>query len=352
VNEPPAPARSTLRTRLATTKRRLGRLWRRLRGGSLSPGRAAASVAVGLFVGCLPLYGVQFALVLAVCMPLRLDVALAYVVTHVANPLTFPFFLSADMEVGSLILTGRHATLGLTALKRLGFIAGGAQVLLGSVVVGGSLAAVGALVVWVLVKRVQDRRERDLIEACRRTVLRYESAPDEVRSHLGKTLRHDPALRELLRIDGNFGRAVDTSAGYGQVGICLLELGRATSVIGIEASPSRVAIANGAGHASTRFECADLAVAPFERADTFLFLGSLLEMHPSLREEVLARAVAALDDGGRIIVREPPGDEAAKYLESAGLRCATYAPTDPSVTKDALVVAERPSPESLRFPAS
>src|SRR5689334_19523833 len=33
--------------------------WQRLRGGELSPRRAAASVGVGIFVGCFPLYGLQ-----------------------------------------------------------------------------------------------------------------------------------------------------------------------------------------------------------------------------------------------------------------------------------------------------
>jgi uncharacterized protein (DUF2062 family) len=45
-----------------STVTRFGRiraLWRRLRGGDQSPGRVALAVAVGLFIGSLPLYGLH-----------------------------------------------------------------------------------------------------------------------------------------------------------------------------------------------------------------------------------------------------------------------------------------------------
>jgi uncharacterized protein (DUF2062 family) len=40
-------------------------LWQRLRGTPGSKARAAAAVALGLFIGCQPVYGLHFVLVLA-----------------------------------------------------------------------------------------------------------------------------------------------------------------------------------------------------------------------------------------------------------------------------------------------
>ncbi|MGH7328291.1 MAG: hypothetical protein ACREJX_08065, partial [Polyangiaceae bacterium] len=47
--------------------------WRRLRGGELTPARAAFSIGVGLAIGVTPLYGFHLPLVLAICLPLGLD---------------------------------------------------------------------------------------------------------------------------------------------------------------------------------------------------------------------------------------------------------------------------------------
>src|SRR5262249_41963184 len=58
----------------------------RLRGGALTPARLAGSLAVGLAIGLLPLYGLHLALVLAVCLPLRFDSRLSYVAANVSIP--------------------------------------------------------------------------------------------------------------------------------------------------------------------------------------------------------------------------------------------------------------------------
>jgi len=193
----------------------------RLRGGGLSPGRAAASVAVGLFVGCLPVYGVQLFLVLLICMPLRLDSALAYVVCHVSNPLTLAPLLWLELEIGALILTGHGAVLRLSEVKRLGFAAVGAQLVLGAVICGAVLASAGAIAAWVLAHRVRDARHRAFAEARARTLSRYARASRSARTYIGLKLRTDPALAAIVALPGDFGRVVDAGCGFLQIGLCL-----------------------------------------------------------------------------------------------------------------------------------
>jgi uncharacterized protein (DUF2062 family) len=276
----------------------------RLRGGGLSPGRAAASVAVGLFVGCLPVYGVQLLLVLLVCMPLRLDAALAYVVCHVSNPLTLAPLLYLELQVGAFIMTGHGTVLSLGEVKRLGVATVGAQLALGSVVCGAVLASVGAAAAWVVAHRVRDARHRALAEARRRTISRYARAPASARHYVGLKLRTDPALAAIVALPGGFGRVVDAGCGFLQIGLCLHELGRTTSLVGIDRDAERIAVARDAAGADASVELSDLGAAAFPEADTVLFVDSLHYLPLPEQDEVLGRAARALAPEGRLVIRE------------------------------------------------
>jgi uncharacterized protein (DUF2062 family) len=156
VSEPPAedePARSTLEEKLRAA-------WRRLRGGALSPTRAATSIGVGLFVGCLPLYGVHSVIVLAICVPLRLDSAIAYFAAHISNPLTAPFLFALELQIGSILLTGHGTELSFAAAKQLGFMSVGARLVCGAAVIAPATALLGAALTWFLSVRVRDARQR------------------------------------------------------------------------------------------------------------------------------------------------------------------------------------------------
>jgi uncharacterized protein (DUF2062 family) len=307
------------------SRSRFAQVWSRLRGGSLEPGRAAASVAVGIFVGCLPIYGAQFLVVLAVCVPLRLDVALAYVAAHVSNPLTLPFVLAVEMETGSLLLNGQHASFDMAAAKSLGVTAIGSQIVVGAIAVGAFLAAVGALVTWFVVDGIKDISERSFARARKRTLARYAGAPPSVRGYLASKLRTDPSLRSIAALPGPFGRVVDAGCGYGQIGLALLELGRADTVTGFDDDARRVSIASGAGGASARFEAKSLAAVEFPEADTVLFVDSLHYMPVAQQDAVLERAARALAPNGRIVVRDVDGGTSVRSsLTEAAERLAAF----------------------------
>src|SRR4051812_40229874 len=120
------------------------RIWRRLRGDRQSPGRIALAVALGLFIGCLPVYGLHFVLCLLVCLPLGLDLVLAYLVANISNPLFAPFLITLEVEIGSLLSTGHHAGFTLEQAKQTGVLGFVFQAGLGSLFVGAGLGALGA----------------------------------------------------------------------------------------------------------------------------------------------------------------------------------------------------------------
>lgn len=355
-------------------RERVRSAWARLRGGELSPGRAAASVGVGLFVGCQPIYGVQLLLVLLICIPLGLDSALAYVAAHISNPLTLPLLLWIELQIGDFLTTGHKGVLGLKDIEHLGVATVGKEIALGAFVCGGGLALVGASAAWVLAHRVRDARHPQLTEARRRTLSRYARAPRSARSYVGLKLRSDPAIAAIVGLDGNFGRLVDAGCGFLQVGLCLHELGRTTRLSGFDGDAGRVTVARDAAGADASVELTDLRVAAFPEADTVLFVDSLHYLPLAEQDEVLARAARALAPGGRLVVREVDSGAsfrsriteylerraAAKrghpgvlgfrssadlraYLERLGLECRVEQHPDLSIVHNALVVGRKPA---------
>ena len=129
--------------------------WRRMRGGEVNPARAAGSVAVGLFVGFVPLYGVQTFICLAFTIPFRLDFPLAWAITNIANPFTAVFIILFDIELGSWLIKGSWATLSAAdfEIKKLGPLLG--QALLGGAVAGAAAAIVGGLATLVWMRRAR-----------------------------------------------------------------------------------------------------------------------------------------------------------------------------------------------------
>jgi uncharacterized protein (DUF2062 family) len=87
-------------------KQRIKDAWRRLRGGELTPMRAALSVAIGIAIGVMPLWGLHWLLVLAICLPLRLDAGVAYLAANVSLPFIAPFITTSEIAIGARLLEG------------------------------------------------------------------------------------------------------------------------------------------------------------------------------------------------------------------------------------------------------
>jgi uncharacterized protein (DUF2062 family)/2-polyprenyl-3-methyl-5-hydroxy-6-metoxy-1,4-benzoquinol methylase len=285
-----------------TLREKLRLLWRRLRGGELSRGRASGSIAAGLFIGCLPLYGLHFPLCLAVCLPLRLDVVVAYLAANISNPLFAPFLLTAEVEIGARILTGSSLAFDVERARRTGVSGFVAPAAIGSLVLGSALASCGAALAWLVTAR---RTVSDPLEAAiRRTVTRYRAAPPSDRFYVAGKLRSDPLVREIVALDGCFGSVLDAGCGRGQFGLLLQELGRVDELVGFDWDERKVRVARVAGRGKARFERADLTEVEWPAADTVLLIDVLHYLPLADQDRLLARAAQALRPGGRILVRE------------------------------------------------
>lgn len=291
------------RTPRPTLRERARAVVQRLRGGALSPGRAAASVGLGLFVGMWPVYGVQFFVLFALCVPLRLDLAVAYLAAHVSNPLTLPFLLALELEVGSLVLHGHHAPDTFAGVKELGAGPAVAQVMVGSLLLGSGLGILGAVLTWFVAQRARDSRSRGRAAGRRRTIARYAGAPANVRLYVRGKLMTDPAFSSIVDL-GPLGRVVDAGCGYGQFGLGLLDVGNATKLLGIDDDAARISFATKAAAGEAEFVVSSLETAEFPEADAILFVDSLHYLDLDAQNALLGRAARALAPGGRLVVRE------------------------------------------------
>lgn len=349
-------------------------LWRRLRGTPGSPLAAAAAVAIGLFIGCQPLYGLHFVLVIAVCVPLRLDAVLSYLAANISNPFVAPFLIFSEVEAGAYVTTGRFVAFDVEQARATGAVGFARQLFVGSVLLGGVLALIGfGLAYWIASRR----RERvqpqvpELFEAAvQRTRARYAAAPPAHRYYVAGKLGFDPVAKLLAELPGDFGRVLDLGCGRGQLALLLLELGRAAGVTGVDADAPKIDVARAAGP-EAEFRVADLSPSDVTPANTILLIDVLHYLPLAEQDALLLSAARALLPGGRLLVRELDADPSAKssltrlfewlarktglnsgratayrsassittLLERAGLRCALQGASERTPFKNVLIVA-------------
>jgi uncharacterized protein (DUF2062 family)/SAM-dependent methyltransferase len=301
----------------------LARIWRRLRGERQSPARVALAVAIGLFIGCLPVYGLHFVLCLLICLPLRLDLVLAYLVANISNPLIAPFLITLEVEVGALLSSGHHAAFSLERARQTGIWGFAFQAGLGSVFVGAVLAAIGSVIAYLIArKRSESAREEadpegEYDAALGRTVERYRGAPLGDRIYVTMKLNTDPLTRLLAALPGDFGRVLDAAAGRGQFGLFLMELARCSELFGFDSDPRKVAIAKRAGANSAEFETLDLLSFPERRVDTLLLI-DVLHYLPLTEQDELLRSAGRCVKHGRIVIRELDASNAARSAITRG----------------------------------
>lgn len=306
----------------------LRRAFRELRGGRLSPARGAAAVALGLFVGCQPVFGCHLPIIVVLCLWLRLDALIAYVAANISNPFVAPAIITGEVELGAYLRTGarprfEHALDRATAFHFAGDLA------LGAPVFGLVLAVLGGAVTFLALSIAEGLRPRGVppepyrlppdappwVHAVERVAGRYApadgaTAAERSRFHYVRTkLLGDPVARMIADIEGDapgvLGEVLDIGTGRGQLPILLVELGRATRARGVDWDEVKVEAGNkAAAGLAVELSQGDARTAACEPADTVLLIDLLHYFTVEEQDAILSRAAAAVKPGGRILVRE------------------------------------------------
>jgi SAM-dependent methyltransferase len=181
------------------------------------------------------------------------------------------------------------------------------QAFTGSVVVGGTLAALGSALAYGIARRRSTEPagaslDDPLDAAIERTIARYAHASRGDRFNVIGKLHWDPLTKMLAELPRDLGRVVDAGAGRGQFGLLLLELEACRELYGFDSDPRKVLAAMSAARGQASFETRDLLDLPSEPCDTLLLFDVLHYLPIPEQDELLRRACRITST--RILLRE------------------------------------------------
>jgi uncharacterized protein (DUF2062 family) len=326
----------------ARLKHKLRELIYQLRVEGGTPERQAAAVALGVFIGCTPFYGLHLPLCILFARLLGVNRVKSYIAAHISTPALAPFLIFFEIQTGRLV-RGKH----LLPLRPSQAAArwhwrwdaahlafwhwrSWLDLLVGSLVLGLLLAALFGLVTLVLLRRGQRPAEVEaLIED---TAHRYLDAGLVQCEIVRGKLRHDPVYFALLRHPAlqRGGRLLDLGCGRG-IALALLtatcdQLERgvypegwppppAPQLLGIEEDPRVAAVARTGLLGRAAIETADLRTVPVPQADAILLLDVLHYLRAPDQLSLLTRIADAVPPGGALLLRE--ADAAAGWRFAA-----------------------------------
>ena len=315
MNEPePEAGRRRRRRRGGKLRRSLEDLHVRLRTEGDTPARRGGAVALGVFLGALPIWGLHLAVCTVLARLFRVSRVLTYVAAHINNPLTVPLLLWAEWGIGHLLTQGRWPALAFDDFRAQGAVGVTRDVLIGSVVLGVVLGVGFGLATWFTALRKKPSQFAHLREV---VAERYLGAGVFNWEFVRGKLRYDPVYRGLLtsRLLPRGGHLVDLGCGRGIL-LALLRAFEAEAeegagppameLTGFDVEIKHLAAARIALQAQAKIRRADLTGEDFTppECDTLVLLDVLHYLPPEAQERLLAVAAEALAPGGMLILRE------------------------------------------------
>lgn len=280
-----------------------GRVAAAILSEGLAPGRAAAAVFAGVFIGIVPIYGFQSLAAVGVAVLLRLNKPLTLAATFINNPLLQPFLVAVSIGLGHLVLTGHYQVITESPFTAHGFtnslsawFAG--SVILG-VVVGGLLAA--ATFAGAGLGSVESRRRR---ARRRQTNALYARSSTFVRGFVRWKLRLDRVFDFLEAEDPGAGAVIDLGCGHGIASAFVVSGSPGRRVLGCDLDGQRVAVAQQAfAGRDAAFQVEDVRRYPLSPVTLILILDVLQYLDRDEQLGLLEGCARNLEDGGKLIFR-------------------------------------------------
>jgi len=269
----------------------------------LDPGRAAAAVFLGIFIGIVPIYGFQTLAAVGLALLFRLNKPLTLASTFINNPVFLPLIIVSSVELGSFVRSGSFQPWNLAALTRphmkeefLSFVVG--SLVLG-VLAGGVGAAITAWIVHLRAPRNPGLRGR--IRFVNRT---FAQSGRFDRGFVRWKLRLDRIFGLLAAEDLGSGTVVDLGCGYGMA-LCFAAYGDSSRHLsGCDLNPHRIAVARQAlSTLNADVSVADVRHFELPSAGLILILDVLQYLSAEEQLALLQRCCSALTPQGRLIFR-------------------------------------------------
>jgi uncharacterized protein (DUF2062 family) len=306
--------------RSSRTPTRLQRLVHTLRTEGGSRAREAWAIGIGFFIGCSPFIGLHLALAIAIGWLFRLNRLKIYLAANLVNPLILPAVLFAEVQLGSWMRRGDVYSLSLQAFRETNPWHFGADLLLGSVLVGGIAGVLAGLVTFIAMGRAY--RDPLFSTLVARAADRYLGESVTAWEFARAKLRRDPVYRAVLTrgLLPERGALWDVGCGQGLLLALVAEARRlieagewpaewgappaALELRGVELRPRVAAMAGRALDGDATIVSADARDLPIAGADAIVAFDVLHLMAPADQDALVARLARSLGPGGRLLIRE------------------------------------------------
>jgi uncharacterized protein (DUF2062 family)/SAM-dependent methyltransferase len=313
-----------------------------LRTEGTGPGREAAAIGLGLFIGCSPFYGLHFLICMAAGWLFRLNRLKVYVAANISNPIVAPFLLLAELQTGAFVRREQLQGLTLEAVKRMDPWQFAGDLLLGSVLVGAVLALAAGGATYALAREGHD--DRFFLDLVRRAADRFVTSSITAWEFARGKLRGDPLYRTVLLhglLPGG-GTLVDVGCGSGLMLAMLVEARRADAagewpddrrrpplyqrLVGVEVRPRVARLARAALGADAVILEGDARDVMPPACDAVLFFDVLHMLPEADQDRILDVLADRLGDGGVMLVREADAAAGWRFLAvRAGNRLKAFA---------------------------
>jgi uncharacterized protein (DUF2062 family)/protein-L-isoaspartate O-methyltransferase len=306
---------------------RVRRAFYGLRTEGTGPAREAAAIGVGVFIGCLPLYGFHLLLCWIVGTLAGLNRLKIYLAANISNPLMAPWLLFIELQIGAWLRRGRFQSITITAIKEAGAVTFGADLLVGGFCLGAVLAVAASSATYFTLR--SSPADAWFMELVRRAADRYVGTSVTAWEFARGKLRGDPLYRAALSgaLLPSGGTLVDVGCGQGLTLALLAEAKDAVAagtwpsaepappvfdrMIGIELRARTAALARKALKDAADIVHGDARTVSAARARAILLFDVLHMIGPREQDALVSALVASLEPGGVLLVRE--ADKAAGW---------------------------------------
>jgi uncharacterized protein (DUF2062 family) len=280
--------------------------------------RETVAVALGVFIGCMPVYGLHLLICWTAGYVLGLNRLKMYLAANISNPFVAPWLLFAEVQAGAWLRRGSFHALTPITLKTTGAAVFGIDLIAGSVFVGVLLAAMVAAGTYAVLRTGDD--DEAFAELVRRAADRYASASITAWEFARGKLRGDPVYRAALSRDilPSGETLIDIGCGQGLTLALLAEARRSSEsgawshaslprferMIGIETRRRVAAIARGALDGDAAIIEGDARTVSLDCMSAVLLFDVLHLMRPDEQETLVAALAPRLRPNGVVLVRE------------------------------------------------
>ena len=276
----------------------------------LDPCRAAAAVFLGIFIGIVPIYGLQTLAAVGVAFLFRLNKPLTVAGTFINNPLLLPVIIFSSVELGCLLRSGSFRPLDLSALAAARTHINKEQLfiwVIGSVALGILVGGVGAAITGVVVHlHLKASANSALRERVRFVNEIFAQCTLTARQFVRWKLRLDRIFELLAAENLGSGTVVDLGCGYG-IALCFAAFGdNRRRLIGCDLDARRIAVARRAlGTLNADVTVADIRYFELPPAGLILILDVLQYLPAAEQLALLKRCCSALAPDGILVFRVP-----------------------------------------------